>query len=524
MKLLIWLILAVSVSANAGVLTETFNTTAQKDSSTLVWNTELGFLHPQLKIFGYTDGILPPAPISIVSVGDGSHGSFDSSTYSNFGTVDGSGNIVIDASVYPILNFTRFHLGASYTLTSVNGPLVIYSLSTVIIDGVIQCSGEDGSSAAAGGAGGAGTCGGHDGGSGGAPQTSGSNGLAGSSNIASGGIYVSGANEGAGGGGGGGFRDHAGTAGETIGSNIGGAAGAQLTNVDHAFTIVDGSGGGGGGSGSLTEGGGGGGAGGGTVIIHSVDDVVITSGTGAIYASGGRGGGSNTGGGGGSGAGGNVKIFTKGDYQNDNLIDVNPVTPPLPGSPAAGDGGQGSRGRTWIRANTFPGGGGESDDNSLTAAGNEGTFNYVSGTVQVATSKSYDAGSELVFYESITASPASVNVTVEVAGSDDNFVSDNSGWINSNAISALNRKRYLKYRVSINNTNANNPTRVNDVTINYTLGTAQENFTFESGGCGSVKNLPPQKLNWLLLLFLLLPLLTALKFRQFKTAQVRVKR
>lgn len=522
MKFFFWLTLALSLTANARVFTENFSSAAQKESSTLVWNFALGYLHPQLKIFGYTDGIIPPASASIVSVGDGSHGSFDPTTYANFGTVVGN-HITIDANQFPVLNLTSFHLDSTHTLSSINGPLIIYSLSTVMIDGSILCSGENGLPAvgATGGAGGAGHCGGHAGGAGGNSSASGANGLAGPSTVAGGGIFSNPADSGAGGAGGGGFRNHYGGSGESAGANTGGTSATQLASVDHSFSILDGSGGGGGGSGSSTQGGGGGGGGGGTIIIHAVDNVVISAPSGGIFAAGGAGGSSNTGGAGGSGAGGNVKIFTKGDFQNDTNIFVNSLAPGVPISPTAGDGGQGSRGRTWIRPNAFTGIGGESDDNSL-SLGNEGTFNYVTATPEFAVSKSYDTQSSVAIYQSIISNPVSADVTLEIAGSNDNFASDNTGWINSASVATVLRKRYVKFRVSINNSNANNPTRVTDVLLTFEPG-IQEDFTFKSGGCGTIKS-PPQNLNWLLLLLLSMPLMTAWKLRKTKTVPARAKR
>ena len=521
MKLLFWLTLATSLVANAGVFSEDFNSISQKDSSTLVWNYQLGYLHPQLQISTYSDGIQPVASSTTVSVGDGSDGVFDSTTYTNFGTVIGN-QITIDASQFPVLNVSRFHLDSTKTLSVINGPLVIRSLSTVLIDGTIDCTGGNGSvnSGAAGGAGGIGKCGGRNGGTGGGSGSNGLNGAAGSANPGSAGSFANVGDPGSGGGGGGGFRDHFGQPGDAAGANTGGTGGAQLVNIDHGFFILDGSAGGGGGSGSVAEGGGGGGAGGGTVLIHAIDDVTISA-TGSILADGGNGGSANFGGGGGAGAGGNVKVFTTGAYTNDTIISVNPGSPGVPTNPTSGDGGQGSRGRTWIRANAFPGSGTETDGNTLAV---EGSLGYVSGTVQTATSKSFDTTSEYVIYQSATANPADPDVILQVAGSSDNFASDDSGWINASAISTLSKKRYIKFRININNSNFNNPTTVDDVTITYTIQDSQENFTFKSSGCGIVKTPPPNNLNWILCLMLLIPLLIALRLRKPRTVRVQARK
>ncbi|MES2803785.1 MAG: hypothetical protein V4654_14930 [Bdellovibrionota bacterium] len=525
MKLLFWLFLFTSLSANARVFTEDFNTTARKDSSTLVWNFELGYLHPNLQIFGYSNGTQPVASQTTFSVGDGSHGSFEISTYAQFGSVVGN-HITIDANQFPILKVSRFNLDAAYTLSSINGPLIIYSLSTVDINGVIECFGGDGSPAvgAIGGAGGIARCAGFAGGNGGNAATSGTNGLslAGTSIGGGGGHYTGHAN-GAGGGGGAGYVSNNGAVGANAVSgavtNVGGSAGLQKSGLDHGFEILLGSGGGGGGSGSLTEGGGGGGAGGGTVVIHAVGDVNINL-TGSILASGGNGGGANSGGGGGGGAGGNIQIFTAATFftASGNVIVVNPGNGAIPTVPSAGDGGLASQGRTWDVGN-FSGPVGESHGSTLASDGQVG---FVSGTVETAVSKSFDTESTLATFESIIANPVSSDITFEIAGSDDDFTSDNTGWISSAAISVVAEKRYVKYRLSLNNSDALNPTLVDDIYINYDPGT-KENFAFKSGGCGIVKN-PPQNKQWLIFILLFIPLVSAWRLRKSKTVRVPAKK
>lgn len=530
MKLLCWLILLTSMAANARVFTETFNTTTQLASSTLVWNFELGYLHPNLQIYDYSDGVQAVASQTTFSVGDGSHGPFELSTYSQFGTIVGN-HITIDANQFPILKVTRFKLDAAYTLSSINGPLIIYSLSTVDIHGVIECFGENGSPAvgATGGSGGIGHCAGFAGGSGGNAATSGTRGLAlaGTSSGGNGGNYTGNA-KGAGGGGGAGYTNSPGLVGGNSAvsgavTNVGGSGGAPKSGLDHGFDILVGSGGGGGGSGSFTEGGGGGGAGGGTVIIHAVGDVSLSP-TGAILAYGGIGGSANTGGGGGGGAGGNIKIFTPAFLNTTvpNVIVVSGGNGGMPISPSAGNGGIASDGRTWDVPGdlNFNGPVGETNGSTLASDGKVG---FVSGTAEVAISHSYDTESTLATFQSITANPASTDITFEIAGSDDNFASDDTGWINSAAISAIAKKRYVKYRISLNNSDALNPTLVDDVFINYDPGT-KENFAFKSGGCGSAKNSPPKNLQGLLILLLCIPLIVAWRLRKPKTVRVPVKK
>lgn len=524
MNFLHWLILLISLSANAKVFTEDFSSLTRKESSTLIWNYELGLLHPNLLIFGYRNPTQVIASQTVFSIGDGSLGAFEPSTYSQFGTVVGN-HITIDASQIPILKVTRFHLDSAHTLSSINGPLVIYSLSTVHIEGVIECFGEDGSAAAGaiGGAGGSGNCGGFSGGAGGNATNSGVDGLPTTGNVTGGGgaIYT-GATAGAGGGGGAAYIGNDGGIGNNSNppANAGGNPGNGFAGVDHGFINLNGSAGGGGGSGSGTEGGSGGGAGGGTVVIHAVSGVTIANG-GAILAYGGNGGAANDGGGGGGGGGGNIKIFTPAHLEvaASGTIDAAAGTGADPANINAGNGGDGSFGRAWLVPGTATYAGTVNGSSSLL---DEGSAGFVSGTVEVATSKSFDTGSSLVTYQSITANPASSDITFQVSGSDDNFVSDDSGWINAAAISGIAKKRYIKFRISLNNSDSLNPTFIDDVFITYDPG-QQNNFTFKSAGCGLVKNAPPSSTLWLTSLLLFIPLILAWRLRKPKTVRVRIK-
>lgn len=507
--------LLISLRIYADVITEDFSTVANKESSTAVWNFATGDIHPTLQITNYQAPAQPVIPATGFDVGDGSHGAFEPSTYANFGTLIGS-TLIIDANVFPVLKFTRFQLDNGYTLTSVNGPLIIYSLSTVTIDGIILCSGTNGAAAsgALGGAGGAGRCGGSNGGTGGNAAQSGSSGLpfAGAVSGGAGGNYT-GVAPGGGGGGGGAYAGNPGGIGANSvpATNTGGLGGNGVGGANHEFTILNGSPGGGGGSGSDTEGGGGGGGGGGTVVIHAVGDVNISV-TGAILATGGNGGGANTGGGGGGGGGGSVKIFTPANLNLAAGIDVD-VTGGAGAVPAvanAGDGGIGSFGRTWDMSSTFTGAGSESHGSGLLSLG---TIEYVT-TAQNVISKSYDTHSSLAIFLSVTANPASPDVVFEMAGSNDDFSSDNSGWLNIALISLLEKKRYIKFKMTLTNSNALVPTKISDVIINYDSG-VKENFIFKSG-CGVISKTPPTSRSLLIIIIsilLLLPIAIAVKLK-----------
>ncbi len=484
------LVSLIGCTSSAAIITEEFSNVSQKDTSTAIWNIGLSEIHPTVKVDNYQvlSGDTPTAVT--FDVGDGSHGDFNSSTYANFGSVVGL-LITIDASVFPILKFSNFNLEAGYTLTSVNGPLIIYSQSDVVVDGVIQCSGANGSPAlgTTGGAGGAGRCGGNTGGAGGNLAASGMAGAPATGSVrgGGGGTYT-GAAPGAGGGGAGTFSGNAGGTGQssTPATNAGGVAGAAVAN--HDFTILTSTPSGGGGSGSDTEGGGGGGGGGGTVIIHAVGNVTITA-AGQILARGGNGGSANTGGGGGGGGGGSVKIFTVGNLTLTSGIevDVNGGTGTVPTLANAGDGAAGSFGRTWIVSTTFSGTGSESQFSNLWSIG----VSNFSTAAEAIVSKSYDTQSDTTQYQSILTNPISSEIAVEVAGSTDNFVTNDSGWLPGSQINLLNTKRYVKFKITLTNTSPTVPTKIFSIAINLNSGlsvvdsTLQQDFNFK--GCGLIR-------------------------------------
>lgn len=524
--------LLFSLQAQSSVLTEEFSTLTNIDTgtTTAVVNVESGVVHPTLEINYRVYSSDATYSTQAVDIGDGSDGIFDLSTYSSIGTVDGSNNITLDASGGRIFKFKRFQLNAGYTLTSINGPLVIYSQSTAVIDGDILCYGNDGSisSGATPGNGGVGRCGGKNGGNGGAPGASGTSGDSSSASVTGGGGGVfNGDTNGSGGGGGGSYAyGSSASAGANAVTNTGGSAGLTSANLD--FTILTGSSGGGGGSGSnigTASGGGGGGAGGGTVIIHATGDVTIS---GFIKAYGGKGGNSTYGGGGGGGAGGSVSILTAGKLtlsasgQINADLGLRGTTTNTP----IGDGGNAATGRTWDEAGSYNYVGSESPASNLDNPGdNPGLLvgsqavRYVTTSVLV-TSKSFDTASNSPTYNSISTSPVTAEATLEVAGSNDNFASDNTGWLSSSSISSLNSKRYVKFRMTLTNSNDASPTQITSVSVNYTPGTSttntilKENFEFKSG-CGMISsnNSDPREGFVSFLSLLLLPLVLALRLR-----------
>lgn len=480
--------------ALAASVQETFSTTEKKESATAVWNQTMGIVHPALLVTGMDNGT--PQPDITFDVGDGRHGIFDSSTYANF-SINGNlafNTIRIDTSVYPILQVTDFVLDNGWTLEPVGtAPLIIYSQKDIIINGTIQCSGNIGTS---GGPGGDGRCGGANGGAGGGNTTSGGDGTDISVTITGGrGATYAGLGNGAGGGGGGSFNTDAATAGPAgAGGNVFGAAGANSPN--HDFTIIAGGAGGGGGSGSGTNPGSGGGGGGGVVIIHAYRNLTISA-TGSILADGGAGGAAiGDGGVGGGGGGGAIKIFIGADL---TMTNANTVSAYRGLGGAGGAPGRGSWGRTWLVATNFLGAGSEQP---TTLLANPGSFAYATSAQEVI-SKSFDLQNTQATINSIVADISSADIAFQVAGSEDDFAADDTGWKTTAQFSEVAKKRYIKFKLILTNSNALVPTTISSVTLDYTPGSLEE-FNFK-GGCGVVSNhnTPSGPLFLLLLPFLM---------------------
>src|SRR5262249_33794544 len=143
-KWFVLLLLGVNLRAAATTYTQTFFSRAALESGTAIWNQSLGKVHPTLLVNNYY--LLPGSPTQAVSVGDGSDGVFDNTTYAQWSSGgDVSGNIIrLDTDVHPVLQFTSFTLDAGWTLQPIgSNPLVIESLNTVNINGIIDCSGTD---------------------------------------------------------------------------------------------------------------------------------------------------------------------------------------------------------------------------------------------------------------------------------------------------------------------------------------------------------------------------------------------
>lgn len=493
------LILLFSMSAGAAELSETFSTRDNYASGTAIWNQALGKVHPSLQVEDYDDGstgnTVPPAPLA-VDVGDGSHGVFNITTYANF-SVGGNlaGNVIrLDTSVYPILKVTSFHLEDGWFLEPVgSNPLIIYSLSDIRIEGEIWCHGEVGGTplGSVPGAGGIGRCGGArggDGGSGGGTPAAGSNGQSPNGAITGGGGGTGTAGMSAGGGGS--WDAHGGfiaTAGSTGG-------GAGTSSNDAMFTNYYGGAGGGGGAGFNGGGGGaGGGGGGGTVILHAVGDINIgeapASSNGLIKAYGGDGGSSSSNGGaGGGGGGGGVLAFSGGTinlYNNvaANASDAGRGTGGTNASAATG--GLGGSGRSWFMAPSpanynFVGFYQPAEQTPIDTTNGKVLFNAAS---QNVISRVFEIQSNFATFNSVTATPSSGDFVIAIAGSDDNFGNDDTGFTTD--FSLLTNKRSFKFRVTVTTSNAVSPTMLDALTISYTPG-LREKFEMKAAGCGRI--------------------------------------
>ena len=110
--------------------------------------------------------------------------------------------------------------------------------------------------------------------------------------------------------------------------------------------------------------------------------------------------------------------------------------------------------------------------------------------------------------------PISTDIVTLVAGSNDNFASDNSGWLTTSQLPTLNNKRYIRYKITLTNSNASNPTKVTGVTVTFAAGEKQD-FNFKSS-CGSINGVKPPTTGTMLVLFgfLLLPFMLGLGLRR----------
>jgi hypothetical protein len=472
--------------AGAAALTESFTSRATLASGTAIWNQALGQVHPGLQVVDYEAGwtAIP------VDLGDGSDGAFEISTYANFSRGgDISGNkIRIDTDDHKLLQFTSFRLEQGWTIEPVGSrPLVIYALGDVVILGTIDCSGADGGNGGATpGAGAIGRCGGGSGGDGGALGQNGADGESPDGAIAAGGgcTFNSGVNTpGMSGGGGGGWSTNP-TAG-ALGVN----AGTSFNDPEFDDALWGGAGGGGGAASNMGIGfaGAGGGAGGGAVIIHAGRDVNLGeagSNYGSINVNGGIGGGTgNQAGAGGGGAGGSVLIFAGRtiNVYNNHASGASRALSGLGGTNSLGNnGGNGGMGRSWFASRNYNGVGfyTPAERSPVNDPGYLGVVRYVS-SPQYVISRPVDLESNFAQVLSLSATPASPDFKLEVAGSSDGFAADDTGFTEN--VNAVSGKRYLRFRLTLTGGND----AADEAVINLLVGERDE-FNLQSAGCGRV--------------------------------------
>ncbi|MBK9293882.1 MAG: hypothetical protein IPM57_05470 [Oligoflexia bacterium] len=510
--------------ANARTVSVDFNSQTYFDSTntTAVWNSALGKAHPPIAIDQSTGAGINEN--NALSLGLGTNGSFEPATYAAFSEGGSTaGNVItINTDTYSVLQFTNFTLASGWTLRGKgSNPLVIKVLGNFTNAGTITCSGDNGESmntnVAVQPQGGTARCGGGAGGNGGYSGLAATQGSSGCTvpvcNITGGnGGSTQLTDSGGGGGGGGYYSAVAGSNGTGTGPGAGGTSelDALMTKIGAASGGPGGGSGGGGGGYSTTTGpasGAGGGAGGG-VIILTVGGNFTNSGS--VLANGGNGGtfsaGTERAGGGGGGAGGSVWIQVAG-----NLDNTGGTITALGGSGGAGvggggNGGNGASGRTWLTfGNTFAG----NSENPVANLGDLGFVRY-SESSYVIQSKSIDARNSSPTFTSFSMTNTSFgtgSATLEVAGSNDNFASDNTGWVLASSPSSLNGKRYFKFRITfqyisspaVNTTPIATPFEVTAVSANYD-GFTQSEFNL-APACGRLGGGPFEVLFLITLLF-----------------------
>jgi hypothetical protein len=504
-------------SSQADTLTEDFSTGTHFSSGPAIANPVTGVLHPPLEVSNHQtacDG----APSSVdINFGAGIHGPFNSTNYSRFGTVTGSGpyTIAIDTDQFPVLYVTSFTLSAGDTIAPTGSkPLVIKAMGSVDVSGTIDCSGGNGTNGAPSPAslssGGSGRCGGGNGGDGATTGSVAQPGSAGIATVISGGGGGAGT-LGAGGGGGAGFNwtVACGTPGTSAVAGAGGGGGAAGANYeDSAFRVQGGGAGGGGGAIGGGFSGGGGGAGGGHVEIYAIGNIDVTA-TGSIKVNGGNGGASAGGsGGGGGGAAGSIRLASGGLITvAGGATRISLGNGGLGGTSATGSaGGNGAMGRDWIidslgDACFAP----ECDAQNLGIAAASGAVLYKLGLTTTYSSV-YDLQNHHTTFSNQTQTVINAGsgaVTITTAGSRNGFSVDSTAYEPVATIANLAGSRYVIFKIDINNTNAGTPIIVDLFDLTYTPGPSTEfNYT---AGCGSIgkSNLSGGMIALTFLLFLL---------------------
>lgn len=493
----------LSSKVSAITVSDDFAGSSRYDSGELVWNTVRGQIHPPLQVYQYFDTAFDDKPFV---VGQGEDGAFIRTRYEYFSeNGDLSSQIIrLNTDDHPVLSFTRFELEAGWTLQPVGSKeLVIRVLGDVLIDGVINCSGENGEdlgddpNVAANG--GSGRCGGGNGGYGGALTIAAGNGFNGGEVITDGvSPGVDGPTPGSGatatesgGGGGASYAVARGAGFDPLAGTGAGGGDEGLLAADTIFAYTGGGFGGGGGgyynSGTTAQNssGGGGGAGGGYIFITAAGTISIT---GQVYADGGDGGdtdGTKLAGGGGGGGGGSIAMFAGGEIYLAGAAEVS-AGPGLGQGPAGAAGGDGAAGRTWLVGQSgysilvAPVVVAEFPDPMLGDVGatryQVGTFTVVSGEIDL-----YNTIPRLIASDTTEFLPGLSSLLVEVASGPSGFTPT---WVDVSTV-PIDLARFARFRITLENDDDTNPATVDDLT--WTLsGYREEDFAFVSA-CGAVQ-------------------------------------
>lgn len=509
--------------------TQNFDNINEYSSSTLVWNLSTQSLHPPLKVNNYFEGSFQDLNFDI---GTAKHGVFNSSTYTDWDTDGNSSNQVIriNTDTYPVLEFQSFNLESGWTLQPEGSkPLIIRVQGNVVINGTIDCSGENGDSVTSDqtqvAQGGTARCGGGSGGRGGTddgvspvlPQA----GTQGGSSVSGGspGTQQAVVDGGDGAGGGGGYSQNLTDADNGVRppASTGGAKGTNFE--DNAFQETGGGSGGGGGfyyTGSDTANrsrGGGGGAGGGVIYIYSGGDITLSS-SAKITANGGAGGGGNLkAGGGGGGAGGSILIFAGGEITLNTAEVV--ALGGAGGSTLGGNGGDGATGRTWITDGTGGDGPTGSGDNPVSLLAAIGSVNYQTGNFEAesVTIDSYNSFPEFVSVETTGTVQTGDQVLFDLSSNkSNNFVAN---WSESSTVVGQKLDRYFKYRIRMSSNNENSPSILESAKFNFNAYVLTD-FDMATG-CGSL-NQGSGVLWFLILLPFLVLIIIKLNLQSYKSS------
>lgn len=495
------LIFSLTTVSRGDTIIEDFSTLTHFSArgTTGVWNAAL----QKLQVAPVVDNDLGSFNEShAIDFGRGTDGPFNAATMYSFDVNQGAVASTVTLSTSRAYDFTTFTLPTNVTLKAVGGsPLILRVQGNVTLNGRINLRGSSGGPPTDNGAdqpsGGSGAGGG--GGAGGRGGSAAANGAAGSlaSGATAGGAGGGGNGDGtaAGGAGGGGAYGADGNVGDS-GTGSGGTAGTHYGDTFPNETAAPGGSGGGGAGGSVGSfdypSGGGGGGGGGAIVLTAGGNILINS-TGSILAYGGDGGvaddtDANCSSGGG-GAGGTIALFSGKAITNNGTVNARGGVGG--GGECHTQGGDGGEGRVrFCDSTTDPTQSGSPAVEFPSPLNGASPYGQVFSTLSSVTifSTAYDTQNTGPLYTSVDVvanQPSGSTVDVAVAGSSDNFASDNTGFVSLTSLSALSAKRYIRFRVTLQAADESDPPSVSKITINYTPR-LQSEFNIKQGSCAAI--------------------------------------